>query len=209
MKFIVGLICIFFSIKAFPESIYYKVVAQDGSGDYLTIQEAINSVLVYQEQRSVIKVKPGIYREKLVIPAAWCNISLIGDDPANTIISYDDNAKKNNMGTFSSYTVLVHGDGIRLENLTIENASQMQGQAVALHLEGTESVIINCRLLGNQDTVFTGNKYGRFYFYNTYIEGTTDFIFGPATCWFEHCVIHSKADSYITAASTPASVSIR
>ena len=73
MKFIVGLICIFFSIKAFPESIYYKVVAQDGSGDYLTIQEAVNSVLVYQEQRSVIKVKPGIYREKLVIPAAWCN----------------------------------------------------------------------------------------------------------------------------------------
>ena len=109
------------------------------------------------------------------------------------------------MGTFSSYTVLVHGDGVRLENLTIENSSQMQGQAVALHLEGTESIIINCRLLGNQDTVFTGNKYGRFYFCNTYIEGTTDFIFGPATCWFENCIIHSKADSYITAASTPAS----
>lgn len=98
MKFIVGLICIFFSIKAFPESIYYKVVAQDGSGDYLTIQEAVNSVLVYQEQRSVIKVKPGIYREKLVIPAAWCNISLIGDDPVNTIISYDDNANKKTWG---------------------------------------------------------------------------------------------------------------
>ena len=185
MKYVIGLIiAIIVSGSAFAEPTYLKVVAQDGSGDYLTIQEAVNSVLVYQEQRSVIKVKPGIYREKLVIPAAWCNISLIGDDPANTIISYDDNA-----------TVLVHGDGIRLENLTIENASQMQGQAVALHLEGTESVIINCRLLGNQDTVFTGNKYGRFYFYNTYIEGTTDFIFGPATCWFEHCVIHSKADS--------------
>lgn len=206
MKYVIGLIiAIIVSGSAFAEPTYLKVVAQDGSGDYLTIQEAVNSVLVYQEQRSVIKVKPGIYREKLVIPAAWCNISLIGDDPVNTIISYDDNANKNNMGTFSSYTVLVHGDGIRLENLTIENASQMQGQAVALHLEGTESVIINCRLLGNQDTVFTGNKYGRFYFYNTYIEGTTDFIFGPATCWFEHCVIHIKADSYITAASTPAS----
>lgn len=157
MKYVIGLIiAIIVSGSAFAEPTYLKVVAQDGSGDYLTIQEAVNSVLVYQEQRSVIKVKPGIYREKLVIPAAWCNISLIGDDPVNTIISYDDNANKNNMGTFSSYTVLVHGDGIRLENLTIENASQMQGQAVALHLEGTESVIINCRLLGNQDTVFTG-----------------------------------------------------
>lgn len=122
MKFILGLICIFFSIEAFSESTYYKVVAQDGSGDYLTIQEAVNSVLVYQEQRSIIKIMPGIYREKLVIPAAWCNISLIGDDPTNTIISYDDNANKNNMGTFSSYTVLVHGDGVRLENLTIENS---------------------------------------------------------------------------------------
>lgn len=101
MKFILGLICILFSIEAFSESTYYKVVAQDGSGDYLTIQEAVNSVLVYQEQRSIIKIMPGIYREKLVIPAAWCNISLIGDDPTNTIISYDDNANKNNMGTYN------------------------------------------------------------------------------------------------------------
>lgn len=181
-------------------------MSQDGTGDYRTIQEAINSVLVYQDQRSVIKIKPGIYHEKVFIPAAWCNITLVGDNPDNTKISYDDYAQKDNMGTFRSYTVLVHGDGVRIENLTIENSADPSGgQAVALHLEGTESVIINCRLLGNQDTLFTGNKYGRFYFYNTYIEGTTDFIFGPATCWFEHCVIHSKSDSYITAASTPSS----
>ena len=66
-------------------------------------------------------------------------------------------------------------------------------------------MFVNCRFLGNQDTIYTGTEGARLLFTNCYIEGTTDFIFGPATCWFEHCVIHSKADSYITAASTPAS----
>lgn len=190
--------------KAHAETTYYKIVAQNGSGDYTTIQEAINSVLVYQDQRSIIFIKPGIYHEKIIIPAAWCNITLLGENAQNTIITYDDNANRNNMGTFRSYTLLVQGDGIRLENLTIENSSPIEGQAVALHLEGTESVITNCRILGNQDTIFTGNQYGRFYFEQCYIEGTTDFIFGPATCWFEKCIIHSKKSSYITAASTPA-----
>ena len=62
----------------------------------------------------------------------------------------------------------------------------------------------NCRLLGNQDTVYTGRAGSRIAFYDCYIEGTTDFIFGPSLAWFENCEIHSKADSYITAASSPA-----
>jgi len=208
MKYIYSLLIglIILSGSAFAESTYLKTVALDGTGDYRTIQEAINSVLVYQDKRSVIRIASGVYHEKLVIPAACCNVTLIGEDVRNTIISYDDCAKKNDMGTFRSYTVLVQGDGIRLENLTIENvADPIGGQAVALHLEGTENVVVHCRLLGNQDTVFTGNQYGRFYFECCYIEGTTDFIFGPATCWFEKCTIHSKANSYITAASTPSS----
>ena len=93
--------------------------------------------------------------------------------------------------------------GIRLENLTIQNGSQNRAQAVALHLDGTENIIINCNLIGNQDTVFTGNEKGRFLFTSCYIEGTTDYIFGPATCWFEECTLFSKENSYITAASTP------
>lgn len=195
-----GLCCL--SMAA--ETTYHKVVSKDGTGDYTTIQEAVNAVLVYQDQRTIIEVKNGIYKEKVVVPASRVNVSLIGEDQDKTIITYDDNANINNMGTFLSYTMLVHGDGFRAENLTIENSSRISGQAVALHLEGTESVFINCRLLGNQDTLFTGNANGRFYFSDCYIEGTTDFIFGPATVWFENCAIHSKIDSYITAASTPA-----
>ena len=76
------------------------------------------------------------------------------------------------------------------------------GQAVALHTEGDQIIVRNCRLKGNQDTVFTGNEKSRVYFENCYIDGTTDFIFGPATCWFENCEIFSKQNSYITAASS-------
>ena len=204
MNKIILVLCIcLYGSYAMAETTYHKVVAKDGSGDYTTIQEAINAVWVYQDQRTIIEVRNGVYKEKVVVPASMINVSLIGEDRDKTIITYADNANINHMGTFRSYTLLVHGDGFRGENLTIENSSTMPGQAVALHLEGTESVIVNCRMLGNQDTLFTGNAYGRFYFADCYIEGTTDYIFGPATVWFEGCTIHSKMNSYITAASTP------
>ena len=75
--------------------------------------------------------------------------------------------------------------------------------AVALHTEGDCIILNNCRLLGNQDTLYTGSEGGRLFFYNCYIEGTTDFIFGPSTAWFEQCLLHGKKNSYITAAATP------
>ncbi|NLC50240.1 MAG: pectin esterase, partial [Bacteroidales bacterium] len=77
---------------------------------------------------------------------------------------------------------------------------------VALHTEGDRIVVKNCRLIGNQDTLYTGGDGNRLLFTNSYIEGTTDFIFGSATAWFEECVIHCKKNSYITAASTPKDV---
>jgi len=100
----------------------------------------------------------------------------------------------------------VEGNDITFRNLTIENNAAQLGQAVALHTEGDRLVFINCRLLGNQDTVFTGSEGRRLLFRDCYIEGTTDFIFGPATALFENCRIHSKRNSYITAASTPAHI---
>ena len=113
-------------------------------------------------------------KKKIVVPTSMINFSLIDEDPDKTIITFADNTNIYNMGTFRSYTFLVHGDGFRMENITVENASQISGQAVALHLEGTESIFMNCCFQGNQDTLFTGNAYGRFYFKDCYIEGTTD-----------------------------------
>jgi pectinesterase len=107
------------------------------------------------------------------------------------------------MGTFKTYTFMIRGNDIIVENLTIENSAAQLGQAVALHVEGDRVVFLNCRFLGNQDTIYAGRENSRLYFENCYIEGTTDFIFGPSTCWFEDCEIFCKKNSYITAANTP------
>jgi pectinesterase len=99
--------------------------------------------------------------------------------------------------------VKVLGNDFYAENITFENSAGPVGQAVALHIEGDRAVFKNCRFIGNQDTMYTGGENSRHYFKNCYIEGTTDFIFGAATAVFENCHIHSKKNSYVTAASTP------
>lgn len=129
-----------------------------------------------------------------------------GEDAEKTIITYDDHANINKMGTFRTYTVKVEGSDITFKNLTIENNAAPLGQAVALHTEGDRLMFVGCRFLGNQDTIYTGSEGSRLLFTNCYIEGTTDFIFGPSTALFEYCELHSKRDSYITAASTPKEV---
>ena len=108
-----------------------------------------------------------------------------------------------NMGTFRTYTVKVEGTNITFKNITIENNAPRLGQAVALHTEGDRLVFINCRILGNQDTIYTGTPGTRLYFLDCFINGTTDFIFGPSIAWFENCEIQSRTNSYVTAASTP------
>lgn len=179
------------------------VVAQDGTGDYTTIAEALEAVRAFMDFDVKIYIKKGIYKEKLVVPSWVQHIELIGEDVQNTIITHADHANMNHMGTFRTYTVKVEGNYITFRNITIENNAPRLGQTVALHTEGDCLRFINCRFLGNQDTVYTGVEGTRLYFENCYIEGTTDFIFGPSTAWFEGCTIHSKANSYITAASTP------
>lgn len=195
------------------------VVSRDGTGEFRTIDEAIEVCRAFMDYTKVIYVKKGVYKEKLIIPSWLTHITICGEDRNNTIITYDDHANINmpvggldseaavkgkKMGTFRTYTLKVQGSYITIENITIENNAAKLGQAVALHTEGDHILVHNCRLLGNQDTVYTGVAGNRVAFYNCYIEGTTDFIFGPSMAWFENCEIHSKQNSYITAASTPA-----
>ena len=195
------------------------VVSRDGTGEFRTIDEAIEVCRAFMDYTKVIYVKKGVYKEKLIIPSWLTNITICGEDRDNTIITWDDHAnikmpvggldseaavKGKPMGTFRTYTLKVQGSYITLKNITIENNAAKLGQAVALHTEGDHILIQNCRLLGNQDTVYTGVGGTRVAFYDCYIEGTTDFIFGPSIAWFQNCEIHSKANSYITAASTPA-----
>lgn len=179
------------------------VVSRDGTGNFRTLQEAIESARAFMDYTVTIYVKNGVYKEKVIVPSWVENIDIIGEDRDKTIITYDDHANINKMGTFRTYTVKVEGSDITFKNLTIENNAAQLGQAVALHTEGDRLKFINCRILGNQDTIYTGAKFTRLYFKDCYIDGTTDFIFGPSTALFEGCIIHSKRNSYVTAASTP------
>ena len=182
-------------------------VDRKGTGDFTSLQEAINTVRAFDpDGGTVILVKNGVYHEKIVIPDWICNLKILGESRENTLITYNDHAKINDMGTFRTYTMQIRGNDIQLENLTLENAAEPLAQAVALHTEGDRLIFRNCRFLGNQDTQYLAGEGNRLYFQNCYIEGTTDFIFGGATAWFEACEIHCKRDSYITAASTPQNI---
>ena len=179
-------------------------VAADGSGDFKSITQALEAIRAYMDYRVTVNIKNGLYQEKLIIPSWLENVDFIGEDVDKTIIRYNDYAGLDDMGTFRTFTVRVDGNNMTFKNITFENTAGRVGQAVALHTEGSNLKFDNCRFIGNQDTMFIAGRDSKLEFDNCYVEGTTDFIFGPATAWFENCTIHSKANSYITAASTPA-----
>ncbi|HET8827789.1 MAG TPA: pectinesterase family protein [Pelobium sp.] len=191
--------------------VFKYTVAQDGSGDFKTIQEAVNAVRDHSQQTVTIHIKNGVYHEKLVIPSWKKNIALIGESKEKTIITHNDYSGKDfpakdftgnpKYSTYTSYTVLIQANDCSAKNLTIQNTSGRVGQAVALMVEADKVSIENCNILGNQDTLYTA-KNGRNYFKNCFIEGTTDFIFGEATAVFQNCIIKSLSNSFITAAST-------
>lgn len=194
------------TVKKKPIDEHNIVVSLDGSEDYTSIQEAINASKSFPYQRVTIFIKDGIYDEKIKVHEWNTNLSLIGESKEKTIITYDDYFGKMNLGinsTFYTYTLLVEANDFYASNLTIQNTSGEVGQAVALSVFSDKVVIENCNILGNQDTLYVSGDGNRQYFKDCYIEGTTDFIFGKATALFENCIIHSKKNSYITAAATP------
>ena len=197
--------------KEIPELAKYirqfdYVVAQDGSGDFFTVQEAINAVPDFRKDvRTTILIRKGTYKEKLIIPESKINISLIGEDGA--ILTYDGFANKKNvfdenMGTSGSSSCYIYAPDFYAENITFENSSGPVGQAVACFVSADRVYFKNCRFLGFQDTLYTYSKQSRQYYEDCYIEGTVDFIFGWSTAVFNRCHIHSKRDGYVTAPST-------
>lgn len=192
--------------QGYPTAI---VVDQRGKGDYTSIQPAIDNAKAFPDQRITIYIRPGVYKEKVKVHAWNTLLSLEGEDAHTTVITYDDHFAKLQKGrnsTFFTPTLLVQGDGFMAKNLSIQNTAGPVGQAVALALEADACVLYRCRILGNQDTYYAAGSRGRHYLSECYLEGTTDFIFGPATVLFDRCEIHSKSNSYITAASTPPSI---
>jgi pectinesterase len=180
------------------------VVAADGSGQFRTVQAAIDALPNQSAEPVVILLKKGTYHEKVVVPTLKTHLVLRGDDAASTIITYSDHSGANGISTPTSYSVLVQASDFTAENVTFENAAgYTAGQAVALHVEGDRAIFRHCRMVGNQDVLFLAAGGSRQYFQDCYIEGTTDFIFGASTGVFDHCAIKSKKNSFVTAASTP------
>ncbi|MBI5475336.1 MAG: pectin esterase [Ignavibacteriales bacterium] len=182
------------------------VVAQDGSGNYKTVQGAFNAVPDSNSKRTVIFIKNGRYKEKLVLGALKQKVTIIGESVEGVMLTYDDHSGKkidtDTINTYTSYSTSIEADDFIAENITFENSAGRVGQAVALMVKSDRVQFKNCRFIGNQDTFFT-NTSGRIYVKDTYIEGTTDFIFGNAIALFENCTMYSKKKSHVTAASTP------
>ena len=188
------------------------VVAGDNSGDYRTVQAAVDAAPV-NDAAFVIQIKPGIYKERLFIARPNIELRGLGSDPSQVVLSYDLSSRMAG-GTTRSASVTVSGDGFRAENLTIENTysrtngmSYEGGQAVALKVVADRAVFRRVRFLGYQDTLYADGKGcdtdkgpcrpARQYFSDCYIEGNVDFIFGDALAFFENCEIHALAHSQV------------
>lgn len=187
---------------------YDFVVAKDGTGDFTTVQKAIDAVPHLRKERTRILIRKGVYKEKLILPTTKTMVSLIGEDVRETIITYDDYASRINrfgeeIGTSGSAGFYIFGDDFIARNITFSNTAGKVGQAVAVRIDGDRVRFENCRFLGFQDTLYPHGDDSRQYYRNCYIEGTVDFIFGWSTALFEDCTIHCKERGYITAASTP------
>ena len=197
---------------------YDIVVDQTGHGDYMTVQEAIDAVPNYSHEKiTTILIKAGTYKEAIDIPHTKFRMKISGQGADKTILTYDryaeqlwpDNDFK--VGTSGSASIYIHSSYVTFEDITFENTAgegKEIGQAVAVFTDGDFLFFHRCRFIGNQDTLYTYGRFGkdggikRNYFLDCYIEGTTDFIFGPSIAYFENCHIHSKKNSYVTAAST-------
>ena len=183
---------------------YDMVVAQDGSGDYTTVQAAIFAVPKYNATRTTIFIKAGTYTEQVVVPKAYNRITLVGEDRDTTVITGNAhatvNADESVDGTIDTPTFFVKGKEFGARNITFANTAGDVGPAVAMWVHANHAHFRNCAFLGYQDTLCTTGDMA--YFKRCYIEGAIDFIFGSSAAVFQHCTIHPLDSGYITAANT-------
>jgi pectinesterase len=200
---------LFFAAAAGAQQKQLIVVAADGSGNYTSVQQAFDAIAPGNRTPVTIYVKDGVYKEKLHLDSAKDFVTLTGEDRFKTILTFDDHSGRvtpagDTIRTGNSFSVLIAADDFTARNITFRNsAGRSAGQAVAVDVTGDKAAFIHCRFIGDQDVLLTNTASSREYYKDCYIEGTTDFIFGAATAFFDGCHIHSKKNSHVTAASTP------
>jgi polygalacturonase/pectin methylesterase-like acyl-CoA thioesterase len=180
-------------------------VAADGSGDFRTVQEAVDAAPENSDARIVIHIKPGTYKELINVGKTKSMIEFLGDDAATTVLTFNNTHNTPGkdgkpIGTSKSASTFIYGKDFLAKNITFENSAGPVGQALAIFINGDRAVFENCRFVGWQDTIKTDRN--REYFKNCLIEGHVDFIFGAGTAYFNDCEIHCRDKGSITAAST-------
>lgn len=170
------------------------------TGQYATVQDAVDAVPANNTVRHVIEIAPGTYQKRVLVPDNKPFITLRGkgNTAADTVLTFYETANTPpNESTVHASTVVRAKDFIA-ENLTFENtAGRTAGQALAIYVRGDRAIFDNCRFLGWQDTL--RSESGRHYFYNSYVEGHVDFIYGKGTAYFENSTLVAKAGGYLTA----------
>ncbi|KAL1067638.1 hypothetical protein V6Z11_D12G142800 [Gossypium hirsutum] len=176
-------------------------VSRDGSGDFKTINEALNSIPLRNTRRVILVIKPGIYREKIIIPRTMPFITFQGDANNPPTITGNDTASSSSkdgrpLKTFQSATVAVDANyfvaiNIKFENTVPHTIGSKGGQAVAVRISGTKAAFYNCSFYGDQDTLY--DHKGLHYFNNCFIQGSVDFIFGYGRSLYENCYLNSIA----------------
>ena len=181
---------------------YDLVVAQDGSGDYSTVQAAILAVPDRRPGRASIFIKAGTYDENITVTANKPRLTLVGEDRDTTIITGDGYTPVRGDSVYGILTCYVQAKDFGAINLTFSNTAGDVGQGTfAMWIEGNRAHFKNCALRGYQDTLYTSGQ--KAYFKSCFIEGAIDFIFGPSTAVFKGCTLHCLDSGYITEAETP------
>ncbi|KAJ8441992.1 hypothetical protein Cgig2_020137 [Carnegiea gigantea] len=181
-------------------------VDQSGKGDYRKIQDAVDAVPSNNSEYVFIWVKPGTYREKIVVPADKPFITLSGTQASDTIITWNDGHEIYDSPTLSVLASDFVGRYLTIEAncisillmtyetfLLVQNTFGKSGKGVALRVSGDKAAFYGCRITSYQDTLL--DDAGRHYYSNCYIEGATDFICGNAASFFEKCHVHSTLES--------------
>ncbi|WP_304454402.1 pectinesterase family protein [Nocardiopsis sp. YSL2] len=217
------------TIEATPvsETTTVITVAADGSGDYTSVQDAVDAAPSDSAERVTLRIGAGVYDEPVVIPSSKPNLTLVGatGDPRDVVITHDRAAGLpkpggGTWGTSGSASVVISGDDVHTRDLTFENSFLREEhpevtstQAVAVRTTGDRLVFDNVRFLGHQDTLYANSPNtqttSRQYYRNCYVEGDVDFVFGRGTAVFHGCEIRSldrgsgTDNGYVTAPSTP------
>ncbi|MQL72548.1 hypothetical protein Taro_004901 [Colocasia esculenta] len=185
--------------KAEASKVRYSV-SQDGTGDFSSIREALDAIPKKNAERVILDIKPGIYREKVVIPKTMSFVTFLGDATSPPVLTGNDTAFTRGkdgkfMKTFHSATVAVNGDYFIAVNIIFENTApypekgSKEGQAVALRVSGNKAAFYNCSFDGVQDTLY--DHKGLHYFNGCFIQGAIDFICGYGRSFYENCHLNS------------------